>query len=193
MEKLLPFYNASAVEAGLDEAGRGCLAGPVFAAAVIWPRHLQSYPGIRDSKKIKPQEREELSHWIKEHCIYATAKASPEEIDQHNILQASILAMHRAVYLLDQKPEHLLVDGNRFNPLPFVSHTCVIKGDTKFLSIAAASILAKTERDRYMQKQAEKYPHYGWETNFAYPTPSHKNAIALHGPTPLHRRSFRWG
>lgn len=188
---LRAFYTAGVMEAGLDEAGRGCLAGPVVAAAVIFPPDFW-HPLLNDSKQLSKTQREEARQVVLSHALaWSVAEASPTEIDQINILQASFLAMHRAVAALSTVPEHLLVDGNRFVPYPLIPHTCIIKGDAKYLSIAAASILAKTQRDAYMEKLATDYPQYGWEQNAGYPTAQHRSAIAAHGITPFHRRSFR--
>ena len=167
------------VEAGCDEAGRGCLAGPVTAAAVILPAAFASEL-INDSKQLT--EREALA--------WAVAHVSPAEIDRINILRASILAMHRAIDQLEVRPEALLIDGNRFTPYPGIPHTTIVKGDGKMLSIAAASILAKTHRDEVMRQLAQEYPGYGWEGNKGYPTREHRDAIRRLGTTPHHRRSF---
>lgn len=188
---LLPFYNQNVIEAGLDEVGRGCLAGPVVAAAVILPADYQ-HTFLTDSKQLSKLQRDLLQKEIEREAVaWAVAEVSSEEIDRINILKASFLAMHYAVDQLLTKPEHLLVDGNRFTPYPMVPHTCIIKGDTKFLSIAAASVLAKTYRDNLMEKLALEYPHYGWETNVGYPTIHHRKAILLHGSCSFHRKSFR--
>jgi ribonuclease HII len=179
------------LEAGCDEAGRGPLAGPVLAAAVILPRDFD-LPGLNDSKKLDEKTRFELEPEIRKQALsYGIALCSPAEIDQYNILNASILAMHRALDQLSMKPDLILVDGNRFKNYPFIPHQCVVKGDSKFASIAAASILAKNERDRIMVKLAELYPGYGWERNMAYPTPEHRQALLKLGPTPEHRVSFK--
>jgi ribonuclease HII len=179
------------LEAGCDEAGRGPLAGPVLAAAVILPRDFD-LPGLNDSKKLDEKTRFELEPEIRRQALaYGIAQCSPAEIDQYNILNASILAMHRALDQLSMKPDLILVDGNRFKNYPFIPHQCVVKGDSKFASIAAASILAKNERDRIMVKLAELYPGYGWERNMAYPTPEHRQALLKLGPTPEHRVSFK--
>ena len=188
---LRTFYTAGVMEAGLDEAGRGCLAGPVVAAAVVFPPDFW-HPLLNDSKQLSKTQREEARQVVLSHALaWSVAEASPIEIDRINILQASFLAMHRAVAALAAVPEHLLVDGNRFVPYPLIPHTCIIKGDAKYLSIAAASILAKTHRDAYMEKLAADYPQYGWEQNAGYPTVQHRRAIAAHGITPFHRHSFR--
>lgn len=188
---LLPFLEANRVEAGCDEVGRGCLAGPVVAASVILPADYHN-PWINDSKKLSKSNREELISEIKEKSIaWAIAEASVEEIDQINILNASFLAMKRAVLALNQAPEHLLIDGNRWKSDLKIPFTCVIKGDGKFASIAAASILAKVYRDDLMEKLALDFPHFGWETNAGYPTKIHRKGIELHGATAWHRKSFQ--
>lgn len=184
-------YTVDLIEAGLDEAGRGCLAGPVVAAAVILPKDYR-HAHLNDSKQLTRHERERLRAEIeKEAVAFAIAEASCVEIDQLNILNASFLAMHRAVAMLPIEPQLLLVDGNRFRPHARLPHVCMVKGDGRFLSIAAASVLAKTHRDRCMAQLAGEFPHYGWETNAAYPTRLHYQAIAEHGITPHHRRTFR--
>lgn len=189
---LSAYYRKTGVEVGCDEAGRGCLAGPVFAAAVVLRRDFY-HPDLNDSKQLTAEQRDHLREIIEAKARYwAVASVGPEEIDEINILNASFTAMHRAIDQLAITPKRLLIDGNRFNPYPGIPHHCIIKGDGKFASIAAASILAKTHRDEYMQKQAKTYQHYGWETNKGYPTVAHRSAIQQHGPTPLHRRSFRW-
>ena len=190
---LLPYYNQNYTEAGLDEAGRGCLAGPVVAAAVILPKDYE-HPWLNDSKQLNKDQRLELRTEIeKSALVWAVAEASNIEIDKINILKASFLAMHRAVEKISEKiiPEHLLVDGNRFSPYPMIPHTCIVKGDGKFLSIAAASILAKTYRDELMEKLAAEYPMYKWHENAGYPTIYHRKAIQQHGFTPYHRMTFR--
>ncbi len=189
-------YTRDLIEAGLDEAGRGCLAGPVVAAAVILPKDYR-HAHLNDSKQLTRHERERLRVEIEKEAIaFAVAEASNTEIDQINILNASFLAMHRAVEKLLLVPQLLLVDGNRFRAHPFrahplVPHVCVVKGDGRFLSIAAASVLAKTHRDQRMEELAGEFPHYGWETNAAYPTRKHYQAIMDHGITPHHRLTFR--
>lgn len=184
-------YTRGLIEAGLDEVGRGCLAGPVVAAAVILPSDY-THPLLTDSKQLSRNQREILKEEIqREAMAWAIAEASCTEIDQINILKASFLAMHRAVGALTQAPEHLLVDGNRFVPYPLIPHTCIVKGDTLYYSIAAASVLAKTYRDELMARLAEDFPHYDWENNVGYPTPHHRRALATHGPTVHHRQSFR--
>lgn len=178
-------------EAGTDEAGRGCIAGPVFAAAVILPDGFTNTE-LNDSKQLTEKTREKLREIIlKEAIAYCVASASPEEIDGINILNASILAMHRAIDGLKVRPEHIIVDGNRFKPYGDTPFTCFVKGDARYTSIAAASILAKTYRDDYMRKAALQYPQYGWDKNFGYPTKAHRLAVMKYGLTPLHRKSFR--
>lgn len=180
--------------AGVDEAGRGPLAGPVVAAAVLWPDGHQP-KGLTDSKKLSHRQRESLrleletllptGHW-------AVGSASPAEIDEVNILQATYLAMHRAIAQLKPTPSLLLVDGNRFKAYPGIEHRCEVKGDARFQAISAASIFAKTERDRLMTQLHAEYPHYGWDRNMGYPSPAHRAAIEAYGPSPWHRRSFAW-
>jgi ribonuclease HII len=190
MSSLAPFLEANRVEAGCDEAGRGCLAGPVFAAAVILPDNF-SNEMLNDSKKLSEKKRYLLREVIEEEATaWAVGIVTPEEIDQINILNASFLAMHRAIDQLKVNPEHLLIDGNRFNPHEKYDHTCVIKGDGKYLSIAAASILAKTYRDDYMMKIHEEFPVYDWKGNKGYPTKKHRLAIREHGITDYHRKTF---
>lgn len=187
---LLDFMNPDLLEAGLDEAGRGPLAGPVFAAAVILPEGF-SHPRLNDSKKMTEKAREELRPIIEKEAIaWAVEKVSAEEIDRLNILWASVTGMQRAVLRLSVKPDFLLVDGNRFKPLDGYRYATVVHGDATYKSIAAASVLAKTYRDDYMRELAKKYPQYGWERNMGYPTPEHIAAIKAFGLTPEHRRSF---
>lgn len=187
---LLDFMNPDLLEAGLDEAGRGPLAGPVFAAAVILPEGF-SHPRLNDSKKMTEKAREELRPIIEKEAIaWAVEKVSAEEIDRLNILWASVTGMQRAVLRLSVKPDFLLVDGNRFKPLEGYRYATVVHGDATYKSIAAASVLAKTYRDDYMRELAKKYPQYGWERNMGYPTPEHIAAIKTFGLTPEHRRSF---
>ncbi|WP_035561338.1 ribonuclease HII [Hymenobacter sp. IS2118] len=191
MSLLLPSYTGQLLEAGLDEAGRGCLAGPVFAAAVILPPNFNPR-FLNDSKQLTAKRREALRPIIcAEATAWAVGTASVEEIGRINIAQASYLAMHRAVAALAVVPTHLLVDGNRFQPLVGFAHSCIIGGDGLYRSIAAASILAKTFRDEHMQALAADYPAYGWAQNAGYPTISHRAAIREHGPTPHHRPGFR--
>ena len=188
---LLPFLEANRIEAGCDEVGRGCLAGPVVAAAVILPQDYHN-PWINDSKKLSKSNREELISEIKERSLsWAIAESSVDEIDQINILHASFLAMKRAVLQLNQAPEHLLIDGNRWKSDLTIPFTCVIKGDGKFASIAAASILAKVYRDDLMEKLAVEFPHYAWERNAGYPTKAHREGIQKHGNTIWHRKTFQ--
>lgn len=188
---LQPYLVAGRVEAGLDEAGRGCLAGPVTAAAVVLPADFHNEL-INDSKQLTERRREQLRPVIEREAVaWAVVHVEPAEIDRLNILRASITAMHRCVDRLSVKPEWLLVDGNRFIPYPGIRHTAIVHGDATMLSIAAASILAKTHRDELMRSLAERYPGYGWEQNKGYPTAAHRRAIAELGITPLHRRSFQ--
>ncbi len=185
------FLEQGRLEAGCDEAGRGCLAGPVFAAAVILPEDFANEM-LDDSKKLSERQRDMLRPVIEREALaWAVGVVEAEEIDRINILNASFLAMHRAVGALSVKPDFLLVDGNRFKPYPGIPHTCIVKGDGKMMSIAAASILAKTHRDEYMRRIAGEYPQYGWDVNKGYPTKSHRDAIARYGVSPYHRRSFR--
>lgn len=191
MPVLKSFHIEGSVEAGCDEAGRGCLAGPVFAAAVILPAGF-SNPVLDDSKKLSPGKRDELRKIIEQGALYwGVAMADEKEIDQINILNASFLAMHRALEKLGSVPDHLLIDGNRFKSYREIPFSCIVKGDGIYASIAAASILAKTHRDEYMESLHEQYPQYGWKKNRGYPTRAHRLAIYKHGPTPYHRRSFR--
>ncbi|MHA8053630.1 ribonuclease HII [Aquirufa sp. OSTEICH-129A] len=191
MSKLLPYLSNIGFEAGLDEAGRGCLAGPVVAAAVILPMDFH-HPYLNDSKQLNARQRQELKKDVERDAIdYAIAEVDASTIDQINIYKASVKAMHLAVDQLKQRPDHLLVDGNRFINYPLIPHTCIVKGDSKFFSIAAASILAKTYRDELMEKLALEYPEYGWERNAGYPTIAHRKAILSHGPCIFHRKTFR--
>lgn len=188
---LLPYYHAELLEAGCDEAGRGCLAGPVFAAAVVLPKYFQ-HPMLNDSKKLSENHRDALRQIIeKESIAWAVAEVSAEEIDRINILKSSLLAMHRALDALSMRPQFILVDGNKFHPYPSTPHLCVVKGDGKYASIAAASILAKTHRDEAMLRLHAEYPDYQWHQNKGYPTEAHRKAIQNHGVSPWHRRSFR--
>ena len=187
---LLICKNPGIIEAGCDEAGRGPLAGPVFAAAVILPPDFR-HPLLDDSKKLTPAIREELRTVIQDYAVcWAVEEVSVEEIDSINILNASITGMQRAVRKLKPKPEFLLIDGNRFKPFDGFQYQTVVHGDAIYASIAAASILAKTYRDDYMRKLAEQYPQYGWDRNMGYPTPEHIKAIKEYGYTPHHRKSF---
>ena len=183
--------NTGLVEAGCDEAGRGCLAGSVYAAAVILPEDYVN-DALNDSKQLSASRRYELRREIERDALaWAVGVVTPEEIDQINILNASILAMHRALDQLTLRPEAIIVDGNRFKPYRFIPYTTVVKGDGKYLSIAAASILAKTYRDDYMDRLDQEYPQYGWTENKGYPTKAHREAIAEYGITPYHRKSFK--
>lgn len=187
---LLPYLKKERLEAGCDEAGRGCLAGAVYAAAVILPPDFKN-DILNDSKQLTKKKREALRPVIEKEAIsWAIGVVTPEEIDRLNILRASILAMHRAIDLLKVRPEHLLIDGNRFTPYPGIPHETIVKGDGKMMSIAAASILAKTYRDDYMKSLAEKFPMYHWDKNKGYPTEEHRDAIRRLGTTPFHRKSF---
>ncbi|MEM9001797.1 MAG: ribonuclease HII [Bacteroidota bacterium] len=188
---MLQPYLTSSDEAGTDEAGRGCLAGPVTAAAVILPTDFK-HQTLTDSKQLTEQKRESLRPIIEVNAVsFGVAHVFSDTIDQINILNASILAMHRALDLLESRPGYIIVDGNRFKPYKNISHRCIIKGDSKFLSIAAASILAKTYRDAYMQQIHEEYPMYNWSKNKGYPTIEHRQAIRTYGLTKYHRKSFR--
>jgi len=188
---LKSFHIEKAVEAGCDEAGRGCIAGPVFAAAVILSPQF-SNPVLDDSKKLSADKRKYLRALIeKEALAWAVGVVHEKEIDQINILNASFLAMHRALDSLTLVPSHLLIDGNRFKPYGAISHSCIVKGDGIYASIAAASILAKTHRDEYMESMHLEYPLYAWNKNKGYPTREHRKALLKLGPTPYHRRSFR--
>jgi ribonuclease HII len=187
---LIQYYDKILIEAGCDEAGRGCLAGPVFAAAVILPKGYQN-DLLNDSKKLTENERDLLRPVIEQEALdWAVATVSSQEIDKINILNASFLAMHRAIAKLKILPELLLIDGNRFHRYKKIQHHCIVKGDEKFLSIAAASILAKTHRDAHMQLLHAEYPHYGWDKNKAYCTKMHRDAIGANGVSPHHRMSF---
>lgn len=188
---LLPYLEANRLEAGCDEVGRGCLCGPVVAAAVILPNDFANEL-INDSKKLSKGNREGLIQEIKDNSIaWAVAESSVEEIDQINILNASLLAMSRAIEALDTAPEHLLIDGNRFKSKLDIPYDCIIKGDGKYASIAAASILAKVHRDNLMAEYAKEFPGYGWEKNAGYPTKQHRQGILELGSTPIHRKSFK--
>lgn len=188
---LLSSHTPDLIEAGCDEVGRGCLAGPVVAAAVILPKSYQ-HDLLTDSKQVSKEERKLLQADIKRDALaWAVAEVSSTEIDQINILNASFMAMHRALDQLQLRPELLLIDGNRFNPYRNLRFECVVKGDAKYLSIAAASILAKNHRDDLMEKLALQFPGYAWETNVGYPTEDHREGIRNLGITPFHRRSFQ--
>jgi ribonuclease HII len=187
---LLSCLHKDLVEAGCDEAGRGCLAGAVYAAAVILPPGFHNEQ-LNDSKQLTEKQRYALREVIEREALaWAVGVVSPQEIDEINILNASFLAMHRAIDALKVRPQHLLIDGNRFRPYPGIPHTTVVKGDGKYLSIAAASILAKTYRDDYMLRLHAEYPSYDWDRNKGYPTREHRAAIAEYGATPHHRQSF---
>lgn len=187
---LLPYMETGRLEAGCDEVGRGCLAGPVVAAAVILPEDFDD-PGLDDSKKLPERKRKKFAEVIRENALaFAVAEIPPARIDEINILNASFEAMHHALDQLPIVPSHLLIDGNRFSPYADIPFSCVIKGDSKYLSIAAASILAKTYRDDLMAKLHNFHPYYGWDTNVGYPTAKHRKGIAEHGVTKYHRRSF---
>lgn len=187
---LLPFLNEGIIEAGCDEAGRGCLAGPVFAAAVILPPDFKN-DILNDSKQLSEKKRYQLRPIIEQEAVaWGIGIVTEKEIDEINILNASFLAMHRAVDALKIRPEALLIDGNRFKKYNDLPHTCIVKGDGKMMSIAAASILAKTHRDDYMNKLHEKYPHYEWKSNKGYPTVAHRKAIEQYGPSEYHRMTF---
>jgi len=188
---LQPYYARERVEAGCDEAGRGCLAGPVVAAAVILPPDFR-HPFLNDSKKLTFRQREELRPVIERESIaWSVAFVSPEDIDELNILRASFIAMHRALEGLRVPPQFILVDGNRFVPFGQTPHLCIVKGDGIYASIAAASVIAKTHRDAFMEELSEKHPEYHWHQNKGYPTKDHRRAILQHGPTDHHRKSFR--
>ncbi|MCQ2309246.1 MAG: ribonuclease HII [Bacteroidales bacterium] len=187
---LKQYYTENLIEAGCDEAGRGCIAGPVVAAAVILPRGVD-FPDFDDSKKLTEKQREKLRIKVMENALaYGIGIVSAKEIDEINILNASFLAMHRAIDQLKVRPELLLIDGNRFNPYKGIKHQCIVGGDAKYQSIAAASILAKTTRDHIMEEYHKDFPQYNWLKNKGYPTPEHKNAVAEHGVSPIHRMTF---
>ena len=187
---LKPYLQEGRIEAGCDEAGRGCLAGPVYAAAVILPQNF-SNDLLNDSKQLSEKRRYQLREVIEREALaWAVGVVSADEIDKINILRASILAMHRAITQLKIRPQHLLIDGNRFMPYEGIPHTTVVKGDATYMSIAAASILAKTYRDDYMLKIHQEYPQYHWDSNKGYPAPIHRDAIRQYGPTPHHRLTF---
>lgn len=188
---LSAFLYKQGVEAGCDEAGRGCLAGPVFAAAVILSKKFY-HPLLNDSKKVSKKDRAELREYLEENALaWSVATVAPKEIDRINILNASLLAMHKAISKLSIRPEFLLIDGNKFHPFEDIPHKCVVKGDSKFASIAAASILAKTYRDDYMESIHDDYPAFGWAENKGYPTLKHRESIKIHGVTEYHRHSFK--
>ncbi len=188
---LLPYYQDEFIEAGCDEAGRGCLAGPVFAAAVILPQNF-FHPLLTDSKQLTEKERETLRYEIENSALsFAVGTVDHQEIDKINILNASFLAMHRALEKLCKTPQFIIVDGNRFKPYPNINHQCIVKGDGKYYSIAAASILAKTYRDEFMTNLHEEFPHYDWKQNKGYPTIKHREAVLSYGLSPYHRKTFR--
>ena len=188
---LKAYHIRGRIEAGCDEAGRGCIAGPVFAAAVILPEGF-SHPLLNDSKKLTGKVREELRRIIEGEAVaFGVSMVTEAEIDRINILNASLLAMHRALDMLGTIPEHLLIDGNLFRPYRTISHTCIVRGDGQYSSIAAASVLAKTHRDAYMEELHRRHPQYGWDRNRGYPTEAHREALRIHGVTGFHRRSFR--
>lgn len=185
------FFTENLIEAGCDEVGRGCLAGSLFAAAVVLPKDF-SHPLLRDSKKMTHKQRMAVREVIIEEALaWSIAEVSAEEINEINILNASFLGMTRAVKGLSLTPELLLIDGNRWKSDLEIPHQCIVKGDSLYMAIAAASVLAKTERDEYITRMADLYPHYGWAENKAYPTKQHRSAIERHGVTPLHRKTFR--
>lgn len=188
---LLSFFTRDLIEAGCDEAGRGCLAGPVVAAAVILPKNYK-HEELNDSKQLGKEARDQLRIDIERDALaWAVAEVSHSEIDEINILNASFKAMHRAIDKLTVKPQFLLIDGNRFTRYEGINHECIVKGDAAYLSIAAASVLAKTYRDEIMRKLAEQFPGYGWKTNVGYPTLEHREGIRQLGITPYHRKSFQ--
>ncbi|MCH5234850.1 MAG: ribonuclease HII [Muribaculaceae bacterium] len=188
---LRDFMHQGLIEAGCDEAGRGCLCGPVACAAVILPPDFVCEE-LNDSKQLSEKKRDALRPLIEEKALdWSVVMVSPQEIDEINILNASIVGMHRALANLKIRPEHILVDGNRFRPFENIPHTMVVKGDATFMSIAAASILAKTHRDELMLKLAKEFPNYAWEVNKGYPTKAHRRAISELGPTPHHRKTFK--
>ena len=187
---LKPYLSPSLIEAGCDEVGRGCLAGSVYAAAVILPKDYEN-EALNDSKQLSPAKRYQLREQIERDAIaWAIGVVTAQEIDRINILNASILAMHRALDALNVRPQTLIIDGNKFKPYKGLPYTTIVKGDAKYLSIAAASIIAKTYRDDYMKELHLEYPYYGWDHNAGYPTAEHREGIRLHGLTPYHRLSF---
>ena len=188
---MLHFYNKKLLVCGTDEAGRGCLSGPVTAAAVILPKSFR-HPMLNDSKKLSAKQRAILAPIIKQAAIsYGISHVSPQEIDRINILQASIKAMHKSIAKLETSPDFIIVDGNKFNPYPNIPHETIVKGDSKFYAIAAASVLAKTARDEYMLTLHKKFPYYQWNKNMGYPTSIHKAAILKWGVSPHHRKTFK--
>lgn len=191
LKMLEPYLEKGRLEAGCDEAGRGCLAGPVVAAAVIL-NPKKPIIGLNDSKQLSEKNRDLLRLEVEKKALYwAVGIVSPKEIDRINILNASFLAMHKAIHVLKKQPEFLLIDGNRFNPIANIPHQCIIKGDGKYMSIAAASILAKTYRDEIMMQLHDDFQHFAWNKNKGYPTIAHRNAVLIHGISPHHRLSFR--
>lgn len=193
MRKLLPYAKPNRIEAGCDEAGRGCLAGPVVAAAVVLDADTANELALNDSKKLSAKKRDELRIQIEARAIsWSVSFVSHDKIDEINILQASFLAMRESVDTLLIRPDHILIDGNRFVSSPTMPpHTCIIKGDAKFASVAAASILAKTHRDQFMRSKSLEFPAYKWGSNFGYPTKAHREAIETSGVSPLHRTTFQ--
>jgi ribonuclease HII len=193
MRKLLPYAKPNRIEAGCDEAGRGCLAGPVVAAAVVLDADTANELALNDSKKLSAKKRDELRIQIEARAIsWSVSFVSHDKIDEINILQASFLAMRESVDTLLIRPDHILIDGNRFVSSPTMPpHSCIIKGDAKFASVAAASILAKTHRDQFMQSKSLEFPAYKWDSNFGYPTKAHREAIKTIGVSPLHRMTFQ--
>ena len=193
MRKLLPYAKPNRIEAGCDEAGRGCLAGPVVAAAVVLDADTANELALNDSKKLSAKKRDELRIQIEARAIsWSVSFVSHDKIDEINILQASFLAMRESVDTLLIRPDHILIDGNRFVSSPTMPpHTCIIKGDAKFASVAAASILAKTHRDQFMRSKSLEFPAYKWGSNFGYPTKTHREAIKTSGVSPLHRMTFQ--
>lgn len=184
-------YSGKVLEAGTDEAGRGCLSGPVVAAAVILPEDFE-HEFLNDSKQLTEKKRKELRPFIEEHALsYAVAFLNQNEVDELNVLQASITGMHRSITNLKPQPEFIIIDGNKFKPYKDIPHQTIVKGDAKYMSIAAASVLAKTYRDEYMEKIHQEYPAYNWKKNKGYPTKEHREAIRIHGATPYHRKSFK--
>ena len=184
-------YSGHVLEAGTDEAGRGCLSGPVVAAAVILPENFH-HDLLNDSKQISEKKRQELRPYIEEHALaFGVAFVDHKEVDEINVLQASITGMQRSIEQLSPQPAFIIVDGNKFKPYKEIPHETIIKGDAKFMSIAAASVLAKTYRDEYMEKIHQEYPQYNWKKNKGYPTKEHRNAIREFGPTPYHRMTFK--
>ncbi|OSY87531.1 ribonuclease HII [Tenacibaculum holothuriorum] len=184
-------YSGKVLEAGTDEAGRGCLSGPVVAAAVILPEDFE-HEFLNDSKQLTEKKRRELRPFIEKNALsYAIAFLDQSEVDELNVLQASITGMHRSIADLEPQPEFIIIDGNKFKPYKDVPHQTIVKGDAKYMSIAAASVLAKTYRDEYMEKIHQEYPAYNWKKNKGYPTKEHREAIRTHGATPYHRKSFK--